>query len=984
MKRIILPLMLCVLFAACPAYCSTYYVSPTGNDTTGDGSIGNPWKTIPKAVTAASAGDTIYLRGGTHSYTSTISITKNGASGNPITLQAYLDEAAVVDFDGQPYGSSSRGISVSGNYWHLKGFTIQNAGDNGLYIAGSYNIAEQIVSRMNSDSGIQLHEEGSYNLVLNCDSYLNYDAPNNGENADGFAVKSDTIGPGNIFSGCRAWNNADDGFDLYYTQNAIVFEDCWAFRNGENLWGASSWNGDGNGFKLGASSGYHVLIRCVAYDNWHNGIDINGDTLPVEVYNCTVVACGVNFYFDEPVASVLRNNISHQSSVNIDAAVDDQYNSWNGFTVTDGDFVSLDDSGIDGPREADGSLPNLTFLHLATGSDLIDGGIDVGLPYNGSAPDLGCYETGSSPPDAPTGLSATPGDEVVTLDWNDNSEGDLDGYNVYRATVTGGPYTKQNTSLLSSSNYTDNSVTNGTTYYYVVTAVDTSTNESDNSDEVSATPYADTTPPAAPTGLSATAGEGTVSLNWNDNGEGDLDGYNIYRSTVSGGPYTKQNGPLLSSSDYTDNSVTNGTTYYYVVTAVDTSSNESDDSSQVSATPIDQPPAAPTGLAATAGNGTVTLNWNDNGEGDLDGYNIYRSTTSGGYGKLNSSPLGSSDYTDNSVVNGTTYYYVVTAVDIGTNESGASSEVSATPELRTDVEILGDPNWVTGTSHTKESGTSRALIFIAHEESVSGTPTLTSVTYGGQAMTKVIEISAVSGYGNYVAAFILDEPNIAAATSGTFTPTWSGTTSSVAYASVFLGNVDQTALVGASDSAGTTSSTPNPITTSALATDNGDMVIVAATCGNNGSYTLNNGFTEGTDQSVGTNGHTGAAGHKLATGVPETPSATYSSTVNRQVIIGFVVNAQAATGYSNCSEVLAAGYRLAADIDGIGDCYVNYDDLDTFVDYWLNDTCTEPDNCHGADFEPADGVVDLFDFSDFAKQWLMCNDPEGINCVQNW
>jgi rhamnogalacturonan endolyase len=96
---------------------------------------------------------------------------------------------------------------------------------------------------------------------------------------------------------------------------------------------------------------------------------------------------------------------------------------------------------------------------------------------------------------------------------------------------------------------------------------------------------ADTTAPLAPTGLSATAWDATVSLDWNDNGESDLDGYNIYRSTTSGSGYSRLNGLLLSSSNYTDNSVTNGTTYYYVVTAVDKSSNESNYSSEVSATP---------------------------------------------------------------------------------------------------------------------------------------------------------------------------------------------------------------------------------------------------------------------------------------------------------------------------------------------------------------------------------------------------------------
>jgi hypothetical protein len=94
----------------------------------------------------------------------------------------------------------------------------------------------------------------------------------------------------------------------------------------------------------------------------------------------------------------------------------------------------------------------------------------------------------------------------------------------------------------------------------------------------------------------------------------------------------------------------------------------------------DLPPAAPTGLAATAGIGTVTLDWNNNTEPDLNGYNVYRSITSGsGYTKRNSSLLSSSDFADTNVLNGTTYYYVVTAVDFNNHESGYSSQASAAP-----------------------------------------------------------------------------------------------------------------------------------------------------------------------------------------------------------------------------------------------------------------------------------------------------------------
>ena len=288
-------------------------------------------------------------------------------------------------------------------------------------------------------------------------------------------------------------------------------------------------------------------------------------------------------------------------------------------------------------------------------------------------------------PAAPTGLTATAGDQGVSLDWADNTEPDLAGYNVYRSLTPGGPYTKVNGSLVTTSDYSDTGLINGTTYYYVVKAVDTSDNESAASAEASATPSAtgDTTPPAPPSGLNATAGDESVSLDWADNAEPDLAGYDVYRSTTPGGPYTKVNGSLVTTSDYSDTGLSNGTTYYYVVKAVDTSGNESAASAEVSATPKapadTTPPAAPTGLTAAAGNRKVSLNWDDNTESDLAGYRVYRQKANGAWP---SSPLAkpsNSAFDVTGLKNDKTYTFRVTAYDQAGNESDPSGAVSATP-----------------------------------------------------------------------------------------------------------------------------------------------------------------------------------------------------------------------------------------------------------------------------------------------------------------
>ena len=230
----------------------------------------------------------------------------------------------------------------------------------------------------------------------------------------------------------------------------------------------------------------------------------------------------------------------------------------------------------------------------------------------------------TTPPAAPTGLTALGAEWQISLDWNDNTEGDLASYNVYRSSTSGSGYIKQNATPITGSNYTDCLALLGQTYYYIVTAEDTSWNESIYSNQASAAGFADTTPPAVPTGLTATANSGAISLNWNDNGEGDLAGYNVYRGTSSGGPYSKKNVSLAVNSSYTDSGTANGTTYYYVVTAVDTVLNESNGSNEASATSIDTtPPARPTGLTAIAGAGIISLDWNDNNESDLEQYDAY-------------------------------------------------------------------------------------------------------------------------------------------------------------------------------------------------------------------------------------------------------------------------------------------------------------------------------------------------------------------------
>src|SRR5580698_9235170 len=193
---------------------------------------------------------------------------------------------------------------------------------------------------------------------------------------------------------------------------------------------------------------------------------------------------------------------------------------------------------------------------------------------------------GNSASVAPTNLTATAGNQQASLTWTASSG--ATSYNVKRGTVSGGPYTTVGSPA--GTTYADRSLTNGTAYYYVVTAVD-ATGESGNSNQATATPTAAPTAPAPPLNLTATGGNQHVSLAWT--ASTGATSYNVKRAATNGGPYTTVGSPAGTS--YTDTTVTNETTYYYVVTAV-SASGESANSNQASATPSTTPvaPAPPT------------------------------------------------------------------------------------------------------------------------------------------------------------------------------------------------------------------------------------------------------------------------------------------------------------------------------------------------------------------------------------------------------
>lgn len=189
-------------------------------------------------------------------------------------------------------------------------------------------------------------------------------------------------------------------------------------------------------------------------------------------------------------------------------------------------------------------------------------------------------------PAAPTALAATAGNQLVSLTWMASSG--ATGYHVKRSTTSGGPYTQAGSATATS--YTDTGLTNGTTYFYVVSALDTA-GESMNSSQASGTPTlppSGPSAPAAPSALAAIAGNQQISLSWT--ASSGATSYHVKRATVSGGPYSQVGTP--TSNTFVNTVLANGTTYFYVVSALN-ATGESPNSSQASATPSSTPPSAP-------------------------------------------------------------------------------------------------------------------------------------------------------------------------------------------------------------------------------------------------------------------------------------------------------------------------------------------------------------------------------------------------------
>lgn len=419
----------------------------------------------------------------------------NGSSGNIITICNYPAETPVFDCDDTYITGYSWGgpiiLKVTNSSWFtIKGIKLRGLRQNtsGLntpagcivYDSSNWTIEQielwdvegygMVIQGTQNPGGI-----GSHNgLVLNCDAHDIGDkysvygpGPLEGTSnawggSNGFMTTGGDLSSNITFRGCRAWRCSDDGFDLYGVNGVFTYDQCWAFWNGYHPKG-DFWSqytdyvhvGDGCGFKLGpcadnqAANLLRYVKRCIAFDNYSMGISQNAGTdnaCKLQVWNNTCYdngntgyAFGSNYFFgaNTAIEQDFKNNISYLKGINgseITTGPNVSNNSWNGFSISAADFASLDFTGVDGARQADGSLPNINFLKLLETSTLVNAGVNVGLPFSGAFPDLGAFEFGlggNSSPTANAGSDSTfnlPTTSVTLVGSGSDSDGSIASY----------------------------------------------------------------------------------------------------------------------------------------------------------------------------------------------------------------------------------------------------------------------------------------------------------------------------------------------------------------------------------------------------------------------------------------------------------------------------------------------------------------------------------------------------------------------------
>ncbi len=507
----ILPIV-SIFLAVYSAPAANWYLATNGVDTN-PGTQVSPFATIMQAQSKASSGDTVFINEGIYHPTNQNPAQDNGVyvpinliNKSGITYQAMPGTRPVFDCSlVNPTGLRVAAFWVTATGVTFQGFDVIGVQENitnannqslGFGIWGCKNCTWNQVNVHDAECvGFYAELAAANNLIYRCDSYNNTGINSfSFGNADGFGCHPSTGGINNVFRECRAWNNSDDGYDCINSSESVTFDHCWSYKNGNN-------GGDGNAFKIGGWAStpqnkirnpvpVHTVRFCLAastsshgfYANhqpsraacWTNNTSFSNGSADFDMlertppdFSSTLAETSTNDMAG--TNELLRYNLAFGGTLVHDLNETGDLvasNSWTmSVTVSSADFLSTTSSQITNARAPDGSLPVITFMHLASGSDLTN---------------LGCFLV----PPAPINFSATVSNTQAALVWMPADV--ATGYSVKRSTTSGGPYTNVAFNI-APTNYTDTGLSYGVTYFYVVAALNPG-DESANSVEVTATP----------------------------------------------------------------------------------------------------------------------------------------------------------------------------------------------------------------------------------------------------------------------------------------------------------------------------------------------------------------------------------------------------------------------------------------------------------------------------------------------------------------
>ncbi|HEX6685918.1 MAG TPA: sigma-70 family RNA polymerase sigma factor [Candidatus Limnocylindrales bacterium] len=347
------------------------HVAPGGSDT-GDGSLAKPYATLSKAVAEVQPGQTIALRGGTYLPSEPVVIETSGEPQRRITLSNYRDERPVIDASRVP--ADKWMITHQAGYWTVQGLEIKHSRSHAFVCRSCrHNVLQRLSIHDNVRSALTLRDPGTVgNLVLDSDFFRNYDPADPGTAGVGLAVKFGS-GDGNVVRGCRAFHNADVGFDIGYFERPVTLEHNWSYGNGVNRWGREGWRSNADGFLLGGGSPApavaHVVRHNAAWDNAGHGFSDGANPGTLRLDNNTSFRNGATGFHLPTGAAAVRGNasIANRSTVTAGEGSRSSSNTWDGGDWSIAMFQSTVPITAQQERQPDGRLPSTDFLSSSSG-----------------------------------------------------------------------------------------------------------------------------------------------------------------------------------------------------------------------------------------------------------------------------------------------------------------------------------------------------------------------------------------------------------------------------------------------------------------------------------------------------------------------------------------------------------------------------------------------------------------------------------------